>query len=323
LSSQEYSNIALRTVNDSLEVIEDTVGLTEEELLASMHNDFIKDDVRKSILNEYYEVSIGDYVYVFFSEDQIYKIDMEAEDEIQDFRDTPKGGDEIQFDLVTENVELISDEYAYQKNSTVEVITDERMTLAIKVTTPDPCGNPYLKNIELLQAKVNGQPIAQVTSFNINWGDGTTQAFPNFPSGTLTNITHTYPSSSPGGPLPLQQHFYITASATTLSNTQPISLSATTGVHITTYECNVSVGSHDEVIKGNVRGMKITLWYTHDIFGMHAGAKTAGLKKKNNGNWVDKWGQMSSKIYYHLEPPQTARVLNLALNQIIVIFANM
>lgn len=82
---------------------------TAEEIDEMYKKDFIIDEVRKSILNEYLEVGIGDYIYVYFSENQVYKIPNSKFDVVTSIRDMEKGDDDIVLsDVLRPEIELVS-----------------------------------------------------------------------------------------------------------------------------------------------------------------------------------------------------------------------
>ncbi len=71
--------------------------------------DWLLDEIRKSMLNQDYEVTVGQFVYVYFSENQIYKIPNTDWQQILAFRSLAKGDDNfIPKDVITEETELIS-----------------------------------------------------------------------------------------------------------------------------------------------------------------------------------------------------------------------
>jgi hypothetical protein len=76
--------------------------------------DWLKDKIRLSILNEYYELEIGDFVYVYFSENQVYKIPIRNTQVLDKLRALDKGDDsKTIIEYLDNSVELISEKFDF------------------------------------------------------------------------------------------------------------------------------------------------------------------------------------------------------------------
>ncbi|MBX2929699.1 MAG: PKD domain-containing protein [Saprospiraceae bacterium] len=97
---------------------EEEEGFTQEEIMAAMENDFINDDLIKSLLNIHYELGIEEDIYVFFSQNQVYKIIDGDQETVDAFRSLAKGTDEVPFPAFNSTVEMEPNDVFYLlKNS--------------------------------------------------------------------------------------------------------------------------------------------------------------------------------------------------------------
>lgn len=101
-----------RSGNKSLEADDDSLTeyLTEAEIIGT---DWLKDDIRKSLLNEYSEIQVGDSVYVYISENTIYRMSVNHAEAINSLRNFQKGDDDqiAKSTLAMDGVDLISQKY--------------------------------------------------------------------------------------------------------------------------------------------------------------------------------------------------------------------
>lgn len=82
---------------------------TAEEIDELYKIDFIIDEARKSILNEHMEFAIGKYIYVYYSDNRVYKIPDSNIQIIEEFRKLEKGNDDVvPHSALNNGVELLS-----------------------------------------------------------------------------------------------------------------------------------------------------------------------------------------------------------------------
>jgi len=87
-------------------------------------SDYVVDEVMKSILNEYAEVSVGDKVYVFFNEDQVYSMPIDDFETINLFRELEKGSKSyVPLSVLNERVELFSESATMQVEKVAQFTT--------------------------------------------------------------------------------------------------------------------------------------------------------------------------------------------------------
>ncbi len=154
---------------------------TSEEIRYLLESDYINDPIQKLILNEHYQVGIGDDVIIPFGPD-IHLTILESDPQtLKAFQETPKGGDVIPSDLINEHViadnnnHVINHDTSNSNNTDVDPRSSDYTLSAW--STPVPCSPLEID----LSAKVerewfdeNGFHTENVdASFTIEWGDGT------------------------------------------------------------------------------------------------------------------------------------------------------
>ncbi len=246
----------------------------------------VVDDVRRSILNDEFELRIGDSIYVVYSINQTFSFPYTMTNVVDRFRDADKGGldDTFPWDLYTNGVTLISPTKVLAVGQVSSIINPPIILRSppfeLEVLASDVECEPRQKRIET-NVKDEGNIFAPNTTWStltIDFGEG------NGPE-TITNhgsFIHTYQSDG---------DFEITGVGTIIWSeggiTTTYNLGPAQAFVNTSSECLFTPDQcPDPVIvdNGGNRGMESKIWLTRDIFGQHIGARTTSLKKIG-GDW--------------------------------------
>ncbi len=263
--------------------------------------DFILDDIRESILNEYYEVQVAEFVYVYMSENQVYKIPLSNAQDIALLRETPKGNDLLNL--------LTKIEPDTELSSKLMWITGFRDTyencqlnaaLSYNASQCQPLVRNFSGEANLNMDDSIGNTVTAICmgDYAIHFGDGS-------PVLVLHNVwttafSHTYP-----GPGDYQLTVYFTytnpcddISEMTVTLTDP----SNNSVHISGSDCaNVSLSQvfHDE---SNNKRMTSEAWVRHDFLGEHQGATTKSYEWKwqfDHYTWRPENAYVKAEINWH------------------------
>lgn len=284
---------------------------------------FIKDDIRKSMLNEYYEVGVGSDVYIFMTQDQVLKTSCDSE--IMKFRQLEKGlDDKIHAEVFYSSGTLFkNNKIVYQGTleqhcgntdtgggtggNDDDVLAEcETYNSNANVTSGDPC-DIQIANLQLLNQAVPydcdsgeafpDQAYRKNSAFDINWGDGSpVQSV----VGLDPLVQHVYPTGS--------SSFTITITGTAVDdggNIHPLDIDPQTFTpSASTFTCGSTAASktvwkHEFTTNptppAGLRGMKCEIWHTNDVIGSHVGAKTTG-KRWNGSEWETEKGEIKVQI---------------------------
>ena len=271
--------------------------------------DYVLDDIRKSVLNEFAEVQVGDAVYVYFTENHVFEIPASDAQSLENFRNVEKrNGSEIPVDLLTPGIKLHSStatlgwlqmdggkiasdktsgthaeyiDFNYQfvllsNNINCEVYEKsfffkiQRMEVVM-----DDNGTPAYTGDDFPTGTVTFTDIP--ADFTIDFQDGNTGNYPNVNS---VNITHTF--ASLGTFNPVVTATFDDPSFFQVGRTE----TATYGNIIVSGACSQANQSYNPWIYSNNKAMEAKIWFKNDFFGTHAGAKTISYRKKSNGSHV-------------------------------------
>jgi hypothetical protein len=156
-----------------------------------LRNDFIGDDILKSILSSNYEVCVGGDVYIYFNVTDIYKIENGEASIVSSVQNYKKGSVDILFDqLQHPEVSLISTKHQYMKIA--GVTGDLRIDAHYLISNVD-C-DPYEKVFRLWLSTPNN---LDLTTWSITWevdyGDGNVNIWYDYEKVYL----YTYQSDGP------------------------------------------------------------------------------------------------------------------------------
>ena len=256
--------------------------------LKSSEDEWLPDEIRLSLLNEFYEIEIGDSTYVYSSWNQVYRIPNEQIEVINAFRSAPKGNDSIfHLDLMSQETELISRIATAKKlprstgeNGTncfeyVEYLdqpawcqpNERHFTFRPKVTYMDEFGYTW-----------NGA--LRLNYMDIDFGDGS--PIVETDEALFHEVQHVY--SNPGE---YQVTFvcYMQTPCAPIGQTAYVTWTESQTVVVPDAPCLNSNEYEKEFVfhsTGQYK-MKAELWNSHDIFGEHQVAKTTSEK------WDDPW----------------------------------
>jgi hypothetical protein len=165
-----------------------------DELRGLLDNDFVRDGIRKSILNEYYEFGIGDDVYVYLSPNQTYKIEDGDADMIALFRNTEKNQDTIPMKLLNPKTLLMpsalvggtqvlprtppSGNFVYRPSYSATLIGCNSLSRQISISFEESSNNVDWTSIEM-------------ESIEIDFGDGSDPL--KLENVVYVSIPHTWP----------------------------------------------------------------------------------------------------------------------------------
>jgi hypothetical protein len=260
---------------------------TAEEKDNMYQKDFIIDQVRKSILNENLEVGIGQYIYVYYSENQVYKIPNSELAIIAEFRKLEKGSDyAIPFNILKPSIELISNTASYGYSEKAEELDQYRSAISHNIYSCDI----YRKNIDVgfyryydttyylsgggesIQSREDPYTAIQI---EVDFGDNTPTHIEN--NIQEFNIDHTY--SSIGTYIVTVTYTYInvySGNTETVSGTREIVVNgACTDQNVHSYGSQ-SDGSWELAYK---------VWVKQDVFGKHLASYSHSWKKNSRGKW--------------------------------------
>ena len=259
----------------------------KEEIDELYKADFIIDDVRKSILNEHLEVGIGDFVYVFFSENKVYKIPNSKLNTLLEFRDLKKGNDyEISTDVLVPGIELISSNSSY--GYPLKATADDTYYGYIGHDNV-PC-DVFRKNIliefyrefDTTRFHADGSSTTEhktrqysAMTINVDFGD-------NSPTETQNNtkefwVSHTYTATGS----------YTVTATYTYRNVFSGATEFTTRTReiIVDGACSPdNVHSYGSQNDGSWE-LAYKVWSKQDAFGKHLAAYSHSWKKNNRGKW--------------------------------------
>lgn len=292
-SSIEMRDLVLYPTTDSLlNAIENGLNfrsvrksLLEMTPERSESEDWLRDDIRKTLLNEDYEILIDGYKYVYYSENQIYKFP--ESDYVQEnlLKSLTKGDDDnIPVESLKEPTELISEkkiwrkflsqrggsDYASNCVYTCEPVIQKFACLPLKIRLNAQHFANY--TINGINSDIVGAPV-QSTNWMIDFGDGSD---PVFSEGWACTVDHIYPASGAYTiKLSLGYEDYCGEPFVSVSDAYYITVELSESC----YGGNHSVVAHDE--NGGKR-MTSELWVKHDIFGEHQVATTRSYEWRAN-----------------------------------------
>lgn len=240
---------------------------------------WLLDEFRRALLNEDFEISVGDYVYVYLSENQIYKVQNNDMESLFNLKQTVKGDDNINPKGLSTSVELISDiKGLVSGTTTTRGGGDTYCSYKPKVISgTQNCSTGLTKGILLVleeNATLNGTTIPvhpHPAIWFVDWGDGSSTVSD---WGTETELYHTYTSEGT---------FYIKIGyeyVDCLGQEEYVEYDPSADVTIQTglRTCwRRQVHEIEEELSGIIK-MKYELWTNNDLFGNHIVARTTRFR---------------------------------------------
>lgn len=287
-----------------------------------MEDDFISDEVRKLLLNEYYEIIIGDDLYVQQSNDLEIVI-KDADPSTRDiYRSSEKGTNDLTEEYYNDKVTILENSWSVLAffNDNVPVVFQlgpdmppptcvvTGYSLTGMVSSVGECLSRYTRIMTSLKEiciNDNGTPgvpeddtlneVSYTGDWIVDWGDGSLDT-----SDGASSYSPSHIYSSDG-----VYNIIITVTFTDVNGTdftRTIALSVNIDTTDSCLDRNQSVpdfvegDNSDSAIAGYAIGVKI--WKKQDIFGAHAGAFThSWLFDEGRAKWKRQLGQNWVEIY--------------------------
>ncbi len=276
---------------------------------------FIVEEVRESMLNEYYEIGVGDSLYVYMSLNQIYRTTLECVTDAEVLRGIEKGNDETFSSEIFNTSAVLMPNPTHTLTRAIEttvlgctgngsggndndnntaICIDDNPIFGSTVESCEPFNRAFVMNTfhilkDCLTGEILGEsPVVSVT-YDIDFGDGTSTIISGLGEQTFDKAYST------SGDLPL------TAVVT--------SVDIDGFVHVFTISQTINIDSSAACADENAtkwtgffddtnnRAMNCKIYYLDDFWGTHAGAKTIGLKRNDDDTeWVKEKGYIWVEI---------------------------
>jgi hypothetical protein len=269
---------------------------TSEEIESIENEDFLADDINKTILNEYRLVGIADEVIYFHSENQWVKVDkndqqainaLMALEDYTDLYDPSNGlGDKNRFKIITplidSNIEPspkgefdLGGGFKFTSTPMIQNIScnvyEKMLKVGVKKCEFDAVYDTW---------DCNAWFLATMT-LTVNWGDGQTSVYNNYTENTW--VGHTYASLGT---------FYVTT-ILTFSDGQGNNVILEDGsgmagsslLFAVSNACTQAELSRWGVQSGGNWKMTTKLWHQDNFFGNKIGSYTHAWKKQANGSY--------------------------------------
>lgn len=286
-------------------------SFTDEQITQLEKEDFINNEVLKSLFNSFRFIGIGDSIYYYNDQDEIVGLSeshLEILDDLKVLsREKDNRGTSIfnrEANLSTKNeVVLISKKKQIGTKGYVPIdLFYTYQSYPILDHLVESC-NPFKKGlkIELNEIYHPNAPFTEGSStpynfsgagsiLTINWGDGTTQTINNYDGGY---INHVYPSS---------QNYQVNT-VLTFEDLYGDIRQAYDGVNYGTqilFNTETTCAEHDaseplSVTSGNWK-LSAEIWVNHNIFGHHIGAYSHAWKFVNG-----EWKRRNSRIHVSID----------------------
>lgn len=236
---------------------------------------WLLDEFRRALLNEDFEISVGDYVYVYLSENQIYKVQNNDMESLSNLKQTVKGDDNVNPKGLSSTVELISDIKALLSGSTTTRGGGDTYCSYNPEALPGTvnCSTGLTKGITLFleeSATLNGTvyPVTlQPAIWFVDWGDGSSTVS----SWSLeTTLYHTYSSEGTYNVKIGYEYQNCLGQDEFVEHDPEIDLTLQTGQRT----CWTRQMHETEEVESGIIKMKYELWTNADLFGNHIVART-------------------------------------------------
>lgn len=312
LLEKEFGHNSLKLSNSNLEVLtrDTSFEFSEAEILAIENADFINDDERKVLLNEHYELGIGNDVYVFYGENMDFKVVGGHQATLDGFRTLNKPGTTIPLDYISQYVEINKSNISIKHD--IEINSDgwpnnepnveprEEKYILTTIFNNIPC-EVFKKDIagQLERQFVNDNNTPSNTSddfvdyelydgdWTVDYDDGDVDTYTGIPD--FSEIK-TYSST---GTFTVEITVdYVDTDGLNQSQTQFLQIE----VNSTCTEDEQSLKNWQEE---NGKALLTKIWYKTDILGSCAGSKSHGFYwKASKGKW--KWDYDTEiDVYIH------------------------
>lgn len=282
---------------------------TEKEIEDMNKEDFINDDVLKSIFNEFKFIGVGDSIYYYHSIDEVISFHSEDDTAYVNTKRISQLENAIEYDVFGANSEFFKNEGQYnvmsekkkKRNRTKGMIKYPYDLITSFRTAPLMYG--YIENCSRkrglavqLFISISGTGESEHTPTNskltINWGDGTSVIVLGY-SGEI--IIHEYASDNVFFPTTNYEFTYLG---------EPLNVVDGSGTPLGEEIIFNTIEQCTELNKevfgwggnGNWR-LVAECWANSNIFGSWIGSKTISYEKQNNGSYK----KSRARIYTQIE----------------------
>lgn len=267
---------------------------TSEEIEEMETNDFISDEIFKSIYNEDYEVGIDDKVFIKFDLNHTLMVNSDETGLIDIIRNIEKGSKANAIDLYKEYEGISILCYDIVATKALLEVNENKRYRSTSLIQNIEC-NTYTKELDLkltLEQMPDTIWYSQNYIWNnvvINWGDNTNSTIgPN----STANTTHTYTSLG-------SKSVTVTYNFTDQSG-DPAQLVDSLTIEVLN---GCTTGGGEKWCSDQTSDIKMTakLWVSHvvpkpNMNRLDLGCYTHLYRKNWKGNWVKAWGRVFTKI---------------------------
>lgn len=294
---------------------------TEKEIEDMNKEDFINDDVIKSIFNEFKFIGVGDSIYYYHSIDEIISFHSEDEDAYKATKRISQLENAIDYDVFGINSEFFKNEGQYNVSSTKKKKNKPKGIASLPSnqyvnfqTIPklthfvEDCSRKRGLSFELWKSyiyydngdckfgcNVNETFLGTNQKITINWGDGTTQVINNYNGNlnTTNTIVHEYLTAGNFNVTSILEFDVYGEHVEILDGFTP-SDRITFNTNIVCAELNKEVYGWGG--NGNWR-LVAECWANSNFTGSWIGSKTESWERQNNGNYK----KSRARIYTQVE----------------------
>lgn len=296
---------------------------TEKEIEDMNKEDFINDDVIKSIFNEFKFIGVGDSIYYYHSVDEVISFLSEDELAYVATKRISQLENAIEYDVFGVNSEFFKNEGQYNVSSTKKKRRNSKgiaslpsnqyvlfQTIPVLTHFVEDCSRKRGLSFELWTAytyynndeceygcNINEKYEGNNQKLTIDWGDGTTQ------------IINNYNGNDPNTPLIV--HEYLTAGVFNVetilefediyNGEHVVILDGTTPSTLVTFNTNVVCAELNKEVYGWGGNPNWKLyaecWANSNFTGSWIGSKTEAWERQNNGNLK----KSRARIYTQIE----------------------
>lgn len=255
---------------NSINVSEIDSSMSREE----NQENWLLDEFRMALLNQYYEITVGENVYIYLSENQIYRVPYNDSRSLQILRNTTKGSDQINPVGLGSGVELISSSKLLSTGSTRGGGMECWYSPSAHPYLVDCEPNSVTRNLLLSETTmlngIQGLPHLHPASWTVDWGDGDIENY----SGIEVYANHVY--ASLGSYVSKVSYSYVNCfgSDDVVVNDPGL----TTTIELEARDCSKANKSKIAWHVEGIRKIKAELWKKKDIFGNHQVAKTTSYR---------------------------------------------
>lgn len=272
---------------------------SKEEIEELYKEDYIFDDIRKSILNQYLEVIIANDVYIYYSENKVIKVPIKLFDVVLEIRNIKKKDDyELPIEIFKPGIELISNTSSYSNllkasdgdyyypNFGQDAYSCDVFKKAIYVELRRSYDTTIYNNYNGTQMTTHKDISYRANKIEVDFGD-------NSPIHTVYNDTdfwvdHEYTSTG---------NYTVKATYTYTNFKSGAIVNLTEEFTIAVNGSCTSRNSHSYGSQNDGSWeLAYKLWTKEDFFGKHLASYSHSWKKNNRGRWKRKKANLFCRV---------------------------